>query len=490
MGSMFQKAKRQQVFLRMMLLGISGAGKTYSALGIARGLAGDQGRIAVLDSERGSSRLYSDTFGFEVAEIPDIEIPKLARPEGRYAPERYIAGIKAAEAAGYSVLVIDSLTHAWNGEGGVMEIVDHFGQGKFKGNAFAAWSIATPIWRQLLDTMISARLHIIVTGRSKTEWLEVEAKSGKKNFERVGTKAELREGAEFEFDLVGELDLEHYFRVIKTRYSVLNGEVIPRPGQAFGAKLHAWLRGEKPVEASSDDRAAALYRAAKIDFATATEFCNALRKPRPLQMDAETFGRFVEYISAGEGRDRIERWLYDNNLPRITSEDPSGWPADEAAELYAKEVARVARPGQRPAAPAPGTATGTNGQHHEPRQPQASARPAAAHPASTSTTGAPSTPAPAGDPRVLLARLTTERQVVGDGVYLDACAAEGVDPARPGRAGSAKVAAVLARLEAAQQPPEQAIDDDGAHDRTPGDDEMPEDAIAEDNDPAAAGGGW
>lgn len=462
---MFQRAQRKQVYLRMMLLGVSGSGKTYSALGIARGLAGDTGKIAVLDSERGSSRLYSDAFPFDVAEVPDIEVGNLGRPDGRYAPERYMAGIHAAERAGYSVLVIDSLTHAWNGEGGVQDIVDWATQSKFKGNSYAAWSIATPIWRQLLDTIIAARLHVIVTGRSKAEWLEQE-KNGRKTFERVGTKAELRDGAEYELDLVGELDVDHNLRIHKTRYSALVGQVITRPGRDFGRRLHEWLRGERPQEASVDDIGKRLYQVARVDIPTAAAFCEMMGRPAPALMLPEQREKFFEYLAGEEGKGRLERWLFDTRRPRVTSPDPHGWPAEEAATLYRSQSDGASAPATTPA-PAAQSPHGDTG---APTTATPTARPASTPPAAGQ---APATaPAPASGQTItaeqvrgLLAAIRTERQSLGDEVFIQTCRDHGIDPVRYATSGGPRLQQLLAALRAAagaDDAPSPTADDAGA----------------------------
>lgn len=127
---MFHQAERRQAKLRLALCGPSGSGKTYSALLIARGLAPD-GKIALIDTERGSGALYADLTAYDVAAL----VPP-------YTPARYIELIRHAEQAGYAVLVIDSLSHAWTGEGGVLEMHDKATAASRSGNSFLAWSVA------------------------------------------------------------------------------------------------------------------------------------------------------------------------------------------------------------------------------------------------------------------------------------------------------------------------------------------------------------
>ena len=162
----FQKAVRKKAKLRLALTGPSGSGKTYGALQIAKGLGG---KVACIDTEHGSASLYSDLVDFDVME--------LGAP---YSPERYIAAIKEAEAAGYDVLIIDSTTHEWSGSGGVLELVDQVASSKFRGNTWSAWNDLTPRHRAFIDAMVQSKMHIIATGRSKTETAQVEENGRKK----------------------------------------------------------------------------------------------------------------------------------------------------------------------------------------------------------------------------------------------------------------------------------------------------------------------
>lgn len=123
MAVTFRKAKRGLSKLRLALSGVSGSGKTYSALLLAKGLGG---RIAVVDTERGSASLYADMPG-----IPDFDVLDLEAP---FSPERYVEAIRAAESAGYDVLIIDSMSHEWTGKGGCLELADEIATARFRGN--------------------------------------------------------------------------------------------------------------------------------------------------------------------------------------------------------------------------------------------------------------------------------------------------------------------------------------------------------------------
>lgn len=191
---MFKKAERKQAKLRLALSGPSGSGKTTGALLIAKGLGG---RVAVLDTERGSASLYDDLCEFDVVE--------LGPP---YTPERYIEIIQAAEKEGYSTLVLDSITHEWNGSGGILEIVDNMARAKFKGNSYAAWSEGTPRHQKFIDAMLASPMHIIATMRSKAVYVETEKGNGKKTMEKQGAAPQQRDGLEYEFTAVLDLSVD------------------------------------------------------------------------------------------------------------------------------------------------------------------------------------------------------------------------------------------------------------------------------------------
>lgn len=191
---MFKKAERKQAKLRLALSGPSGSGKTTGALLIAKGIGG---KIAVLDTERGSASLYDDLCDFDVVE--------LGPP---YTPENYINIIREAERAGYSTLIVDSITHEWNGQGGILEIVDNVAKSKFRGNSYAAWNEGTPRHQKFIDAMLASSMHIIATMRSKAVYVETEKGNGKKTIEKQGSAPQQRDGLEYEFTAVLDLSVD------------------------------------------------------------------------------------------------------------------------------------------------------------------------------------------------------------------------------------------------------------------------------------------
>lgn len=221
----FSKATKKRAKLRLALMGPSGSGKTFTALSIA----GAFGRVAVIDTEHGSASKNASLFEFDVLELTN------------YHPQRYIDALNAAADAGYDVVIIDSLSHAWNGTGGVLEIVDKAAAKSDSKNTFAAWRDATPLQLKLVESILAAPLHVIVAMRSKTEYVLELDKRGKMTPRKVGTAPIQRDGIEYEFDVVGEMTAEHDLIITKTRVPLLNDEAIPTPGEGLGVTLLKWL---------------------------------------------------------------------------------------------------------------------------------------------------------------------------------------------------------------------------------------------------------
>lgn len=236
---MFTPAKRQQSKLRLGLIGPSGSGKTYSALLIGQGLGG---RIAMLDTERGSGSLYADLCQYDVAELTPP-----------FDPARYVNAIKGAAEAKYDVLVIDSLTHAWAGEGGILEFVDRATQAVK--NNFAAWREASPKHNALVDAMLGAPMHIIATIRSKTAWdVQKDERTGKARPVKIGLAPVQRDGLEYEFTTVLELSVDgHIATATKDRTGLFDGSYFT-PSKETGEKFRAWLNGE-PANGNGHDEA-------------------------------------------------------------------------------------------------------------------------------------------------------------------------------------------------------------------------------------------
>jgi len=229
----FEEATKEQAKARIGIIGPPGCGKTYTALLLATLLGKN---VAVIDTEHGSASKYADKFKFKRLNLTDFH------------PNNYVQAIKAAEAAGFDVLVIDSASHEWNGHNGCLELVDQASK-RYKGNSYVAWGDVTPMHTEFIETMLASNMHIIATFRSKIEYLQTES-GGKKEIRKVGMAPITREGADYELDIVGEMDLDHNFVITKSRCEALANRVVHKPGKELADAIGAWLSdGEqaKPV---------------------------------------------------------------------------------------------------------------------------------------------------------------------------------------------------------------------------------------------------
>lgn len=227
MGS-FKKATKEAAKLRLALFGVSGSGKTYTALRIATGLGG---KIAVIDTERNSACKYSDRFDFDVcnATKPSIENLKMF----------------IEEAKNYDILIIDSMTHAWLE---LLQEVEKIAKTKFGGNTWSAWSEGTPKQMSLINALLDFPGHIIATMRTETNWTTTTNDKGKVVPVRVGEAPKQGKGIEYEFDMLMQISSEHDALVIKDRTGKFQDEVIPMPDENFGKSLGEWLKDGKKEE--------------------------------------------------------------------------------------------------------------------------------------------------------------------------------------------------------------------------------------------------
>jgi hypothetical protein len=237
-NNVFQKATKKKLKLRLAIDGPSGAGKTYTALVAATALARG-GKIAVIDTERGSASLYSDKFEFDVLELD------------KYSPLAYINAINAAEENGYDVIVIDSLSHAWEGEGGALDLQDQASK-KQGNNSYTAWREVTPLHRKLVDAILQSTAHIIATMRSKMEYVQEKNDQGRTVIRKVGLAPIQRAGMEYEFTVVADMDVEHNFITSKSRCDAFADIVEKKPSSKTFKILIDWL--DSGVEATNQPK--------------------------------------------------------------------------------------------------------------------------------------------------------------------------------------------------------------------------------------------
>lgn len=237
----FAPAVKEARKLRLAIDGPSGSGKTYTALMLGTNLGE---KVAVIDTERHSASLYADLFTFDTLALPTFE------------PDMLVRALAAAADQHYPVVIVDSMSHFWSGTGGMLEQVDNAAKRSAGGNSFGGWKEARPMERRMIGALLAYPGHVIVTMRTKTEWVieQQENKSGRTTNvpRRIGMKPEQREGIEYEFDVVGDMDLEHNLVITKTRAVVLSGKVYQNPDSALAGVLKDWLGSGIAVASATD----------------------------------------------------------------------------------------------------------------------------------------------------------------------------------------------------------------------------------------------
>lgn len=231
----FSRAERKQAKLRLAIESASGGGKTHSSLLIAKGLGG---KIALIDTEHGSGSLEVGKTG-----IPDYDTLELDPP---FTPKRYIEAIRAGEAAGYDVIIIDSLSHEWQGEGGTLDMHDKATSASKSGNSYTSWKEVTPEHDKLVNAILQSKCHVIATMRTKQEYAQTE-ENGKKVVKKLGMAPVQREGMDYEFTVVLDLSQEHVATASKDRTSLFDGQHFT-PTADTGKQLLNWLNSGKAVE--------------------------------------------------------------------------------------------------------------------------------------------------------------------------------------------------------------------------------------------------
>jgi hypothetical protein len=237
-----RKATRQKAKIRLGLSAVSGGGKTMSALLIAKGLCGEWAKIAMIDTENGSGDLYCN--------LGDYNVLSLTPP---YPPEKYIEAIKACEAAGMEVIIIDSITHEWDGKGGCLEIVDQLTQGSASKNSYVSWGKVTPRHQAFIDAILQSKCHMITTVRRKQDYEMSKGSDGKLKVEKAGLKEITREGFEYELTVNLELDHGHHATASKDRTGLFSGKPEFIPSEKTGQMIMEWCEsGNDPSQEIAD----------------------------------------------------------------------------------------------------------------------------------------------------------------------------------------------------------------------------------------------
>lgn len=230
---MFKKAEKKQVKFKVAITGPSGSGKTYSSLCLAQGMGG---KVAVIDTENGSASLYADKFEFDVLEI--------APP---YTIEKYIESIRAAVNAKYDVLIIDSLTHAWAGEGGLLEQKEQL-DSRSKSNSYTNWGTITKKHEAFKAAILHSPIHIVATMRSKQDYV-IENVNGKNVPRKVGMAPVQRDGMEYEFTTVFDAAMDHTVIAAKDRTDLFRGRIFTITPET-GKQIMEWAKTGAEVTAN------------------------------------------------------------------------------------------------------------------------------------------------------------------------------------------------------------------------------------------------
>jgi hypothetical protein len=241
MSVQFTRAERKQAKLRLAITGPSGSGKTYSALLIASGIGK---KIALIDTENHSASLY---VGEE--EIPPFDTLEIEPP---YTIQKYTDAINAAEQAGYDVLIIDSISHAWAGEGGLLEKKESL-DGTGRGNSYTNWASITKEHERFKSWLLKTNIHLIATIRSKQDYVLEANEKGKQVPKKVGLAPVQREGIEYEFTMVLDLAMNHHASVSKTRAKMFDGRLFT-PSKKTGDELLQWLSSGKSEDEELKER--------------------------------------------------------------------------------------------------------------------------------------------------------------------------------------------------------------------------------------------
>lgn len=229
-----RKATRQKSKIRLGLSAPAGGGKTYSAILIAKGLAkGDLSKVAVIDTENGSADLYSNLGEYNVLPL-----------EAPYTPENYVKAIRICEEAGMDVIIIDSITHEWDGKGGILEI-----HSAMTGNSFTNWASLTPRHQKFIDAIVSSKSHIITTVRRKQDYEMTKDGNGKMVIEKAGLKEITREGFEYELTCNINLDMAHMATASKDRTGLFMDQPAFVPDESTGKLILDWCEnGVEPIK--------------------------------------------------------------------------------------------------------------------------------------------------------------------------------------------------------------------------------------------------
>jgi hypothetical protein len=231
-----RQAVRQKIWLKVAITGATGSGKTYGAIGLAKGLT-DDGRICVIDTENGSASFYageSDDPGQWTFDTIVIESP--------FTPAKYEEAIFAAIDAGYKAIVVDSLTHVWAASGGVMDQKSKMDKSG-RGNSFTNWNEFKQIHNRFVEALLQSKVHVIATMRSKMDYVLEKDESGRVTPRKVGLAPVMRDGIEYEFTTIFDVNYEHKTEALKDRTGLFVAKGFFQITEETGQQIADWLSG-------------------------------------------------------------------------------------------------------------------------------------------------------------------------------------------------------------------------------------------------------
>lgn len=304
-----RKAERKQAKLRVGVSGPSGSGKTYSALLLARGMATSWEKVALIDTENGSGELYSHLGAYNVITL-----------EAPFSPERYIEAIKACEDAGMEVLVIDSVSHEWEGTGGCLDLVDKLG------GRYQDWGKVTPRHNQFIQAILQSGMHILTTTRRKQDYEMTKGNDGKVKVEKMGLKEVQRDGFEYELTLAFEVDTGHMAKASKDRTGLFMDKPEAIITEKTGEMLKEWAESGKAVDPNLKAKKQAIADALKAlgyTIKTADDAQKAVLEVTGLELVEANYPEITKALLAKIEADKVQ--------PTPPAEEPKApeTPADE-----------------------------------------------------------------------------------------------------------------------------------------------------------------
>ncbi len=237
------KAVRKNIPALIAIAGTTGSGKTFSGLLVAAGLVGDNGKVGFIDTEMGRGAMYADEPLIKQALPQGYDIIELTPP---YSPARYLEALNAFVAAGYHAVVIDSTTHAWEGEGGCSDMAENNKLG-----GLPNWALAKKEHKKFINKLLTLPIHVVccLRAREKTK-PEKDPTTGKQIFVEHGIQPIQEKNFMFEMTFSLMMDEPTKFpKITKCPESLTH--IFPanqRITKQVGEKIRQWSEGGAVVD--------------------------------------------------------------------------------------------------------------------------------------------------------------------------------------------------------------------------------------------------